>query len=122
MEGINNLPLMVKQGYYMLKHDIKEAYLHVLVDPLIIPVRRITGFVGYFGLIGCMSYRLLTFNRGYNIETEFSKVEDTNIIIPKSLKATLKMATNNKNYQNNFAKFIDVNKLSAIKILCLLSK
>ncbi|KAN0018534.1 hypothetical protein ACTFIU_011152 [Dictyostelium citrinum] len=30
MEGIKNL---VKQGYYMVKLDIKKAYLHVLVDP-----------------------------------------------------------------------------------------
>ncbi|KAM9943652.1 hypothetical protein ACTFIT_001941 [Dictyostelium discoideum] len=33
MEGIKNLPSMVKQGYYMVKLDIKKAYLHVLVDP-----------------------------------------------------------------------------------------
>ncbi|KAM9955085.1 hypothetical protein ACTFIW_008749 [Dictyostelium discoideum] len=33
MEGIENLPSMVKQGYYMVKLDIKKAYLHVLVDP-----------------------------------------------------------------------------------------
>ncbi|KAM9950952.1 hypothetical protein ACTFIT_009730 [Dictyostelium discoideum] len=33
MEGIKNLPSMVKQGYYMVKFDIKKAYLHVLVDP-----------------------------------------------------------------------------------------
>ncbi|KAM9974227.1 hypothetical protein ACTFIR_003943 [Dictyostelium discoideum] len=33
MEGIKNLPTMVKQGYYMVKLDIKKAYLHVLVDP-----------------------------------------------------------------------------------------
>ncbi|KAN0023520.1 hypothetical protein ACTFIV_007906 [Dictyostelium citrinum] len=33
MEGIKNLPLMVKQGSYMVKLDIKKAYLHVLVDP-----------------------------------------------------------------------------------------
>ncbi|KAN0023499.1 hypothetical protein ACTFIV_007885 [Dictyostelium citrinum] len=33
MEGIKNLPSMVKQGYYMIKLDIKKAYLHVLVDP-----------------------------------------------------------------------------------------
>ncbi|KAM9985602.1 hypothetical protein ACTFIZ_000237 [Dictyostelium cf. discoideum] len=33
MEGIQNLPSMVKQGYYMVKLDIKKAYLHVLVDP-----------------------------------------------------------------------------------------
>ncbi|KAM9985648.1 hypothetical protein ACTFIZ_012321 [Dictyostelium cf. discoideum] len=33
MEGIDNLPSMVKQGYYMVKLDIKKAYLHVLVDP-----------------------------------------------------------------------------------------
>ncbi|KAM9985617.1 hypothetical protein ACTFIZ_000203 [Dictyostelium cf. discoideum] len=33
MEGIMNLPSMVKQGYYMVKLDIKKAYLHVLVDP-----------------------------------------------------------------------------------------
>ncbi|KAM9997127.1 hypothetical protein ACTFIZ_007910 [Dictyostelium cf. discoideum] len=32
MEGIKNLPSMVKQGYYMVKLDIKKAYLHVLVD------------------------------------------------------------------------------------------
>ncbi|KAM9954356.1 hypothetical protein ACTFIW_003897 [Dictyostelium discoideum] len=29
MEGIKNLPSMVKQGYYMVKLDIKKAYLHV---------------------------------------------------------------------------------------------
>ncbi|KAN0033197.1 hypothetical protein ACTFIV_005208 [Dictyostelium citrinum] len=29
----NHLPSMVKQGYYMVKLDIKKAYLHVLVDP-----------------------------------------------------------------------------------------
>ncbi|KAN0018530.1 hypothetical protein ACTFIU_011148 [Dictyostelium citrinum] len=28
-----NLPLMAKQGYYMVKLDIKKASLHVLVDP-----------------------------------------------------------------------------------------
>ncbi|KAM9954708.1 hypothetical protein ACTFIW_003308 [Dictyostelium discoideum] len=28
MEGIKNLPSMVKQGYYMVKLDIKKAYLH----------------------------------------------------------------------------------------------
>ncbi|KAM9957069.1 hypothetical protein ACTFIR_003806 [Dictyostelium discoideum] len=33
MEGIKNLPSMVKQGYYMVKLDIKKVYLHVLVDP-----------------------------------------------------------------------------------------
>ncbi|KAM9974269.1 hypothetical protein ACTFIR_012790 [Dictyostelium discoideum] len=33
MEGIKNLPSMIKQGYYMVKLDIKKAYLHVLVDP-----------------------------------------------------------------------------------------
>ncbi|KAM9957090.1 hypothetical protein ACTFIR_003827 [Dictyostelium discoideum] len=33
MEGIKNLPSMVKQGYYMVKLDIKKAYLHVFVDP-----------------------------------------------------------------------------------------
>ncbi|KAM9950946.1 hypothetical protein ACTFIT_005027, partial [Dictyostelium discoideum] len=33
MEGIKNLPSMVKQGYYKVKLDIKKAYLHVLVDP-----------------------------------------------------------------------------------------
>ncbi|KAM9975919.1 hypothetical protein ACTFIR_009760 [Dictyostelium discoideum] len=33
MEGIKNLPSMVKQGYYMVKLDIKKAYLYVLVDP-----------------------------------------------------------------------------------------
>ncbi|KAM9974177.1 hypothetical protein ACTFIR_003893 [Dictyostelium discoideum] len=33
MEGIKNLPSMVKQGYHMVKLDIKKAYLHVLVDP-----------------------------------------------------------------------------------------
>ncbi|KAN0008797.1 hypothetical protein ACTFIU_002090 [Dictyostelium citrinum] len=33
MEGIKSLPSMVKQGYYMVKLDIKKAYLHVLVDP-----------------------------------------------------------------------------------------
>ncbi|KAM9954732.1 hypothetical protein ACTFIW_003332 [Dictyostelium discoideum] len=33
MEGIKNLPSMVKQGYYMVKLEIKKAYLHVLVDP-----------------------------------------------------------------------------------------
>ncbi|KAM9951197.1 hypothetical protein ACTFIT_012303 [Dictyostelium discoideum] len=33
MEGIKNLPSMVKQCYYMVKLDIKKAYLHVLVDP-----------------------------------------------------------------------------------------
>ncbi|KAM9985671.1 hypothetical protein ACTFIZ_012368 [Dictyostelium cf. discoideum] len=33
MEGIKNLPSMVKQGYYMVKLGIKKAYLHVLVDP-----------------------------------------------------------------------------------------
>ncbi|KAM9994393.1 hypothetical protein ACTFIZ_007539 [Dictyostelium cf. discoideum] len=33
MEGIKNLPSMVKKGYYMVKLDIKKAYLHVLVDP-----------------------------------------------------------------------------------------
>ncbi|KAN0025784.1 hypothetical protein ACTFIU_000047 [Dictyostelium citrinum] len=33
MEGIKNLPSIVKQGYYMVKLDIKKAYLHVLVDP-----------------------------------------------------------------------------------------
>ncbi|KAN0018571.1 hypothetical protein ACTFIU_011189 [Dictyostelium citrinum] len=33
MEGIKKLPSMVKQGYYMVKLDIKKAYLHVLVDP-----------------------------------------------------------------------------------------
>ncbi|KAM9954235.1 hypothetical protein ACTFIW_003776 [Dictyostelium discoideum] len=33
MEGIKNLPSMVKQGYYMVKLDIKKSYLHVLVDP-----------------------------------------------------------------------------------------
>ncbi|KAN0001068.1 hypothetical protein ACTFIZ_002291 [Dictyostelium cf. discoideum] len=33
MEGIKNIPSMVKQGYYMVKLDIKKAYLHVLVDP-----------------------------------------------------------------------------------------
>ncbi|KAN0015733.1 hypothetical protein ACTFIU_005680 [Dictyostelium citrinum] len=33
MEGIKNLPSMVKQGYYMVKLDIKKAYLHVLIDP-----------------------------------------------------------------------------------------
>ncbi|KAM9957074.1 hypothetical protein ACTFIR_003811 [Dictyostelium discoideum] len=32
MEGIKNLPSIVKQGYYMVKLDIKKAYLHVLVD------------------------------------------------------------------------------------------
>ncbi|KAN0030092.1 hypothetical protein ACTFIV_011315 [Dictyostelium citrinum] len=33
MEGIKNIPSMVKQGYYMVKLDINKAYLHVLVDP-----------------------------------------------------------------------------------------
>ncbi|KAN0033464.1 hypothetical protein ACTA71_002891 [Dictyostelium dimigraforme] len=33
MEGIKNLPSMLKKGYYMVKLDIKKAYLHVLVDP-----------------------------------------------------------------------------------------
>ncbi|KAM9951241.1 hypothetical protein ACTFIT_012347 [Dictyostelium discoideum] len=33
MEGIKNLPSMVKQCYSMVKLDIKKAYLHVLVDP-----------------------------------------------------------------------------------------
>ncbi|KAN0023513.1 hypothetical protein ACTFIV_007899 [Dictyostelium citrinum] len=33
MEGIKNLPSMVKQGYYMVKLDIKKAYLHVLLHP-----------------------------------------------------------------------------------------
>ncbi|KAM9972517.1 hypothetical protein ACTFIW_006060 [Dictyostelium discoideum] len=33
MEGIKNLPSMVKQGYYMVKLDIKKAYLHVLTAP-----------------------------------------------------------------------------------------
>ncbi|KAN0040727.1 hypothetical protein ACTA71_009065 [Dictyostelium dimigraforme] len=28
-----NLPSMLKKGYYMVKLDIKKAYLHVLVDP-----------------------------------------------------------------------------------------
>ncbi|KAN0025793.1 hypothetical protein ACTFIU_000056, partial [Dictyostelium citrinum] len=32
MEVIKNLPSMVKQGFYMVKLDIKKAYLHVLVD------------------------------------------------------------------------------------------
>ncbi|KAN0025823.1 hypothetical protein ACTFIU_000086 [Dictyostelium citrinum] len=29
MEGIKNLPSMVKKGYYMVKLDIKKAYFHV---------------------------------------------------------------------------------------------
>ncbi|KAM9962817.1 hypothetical protein ACTFIR_005734 [Dictyostelium discoideum] len=33
MEGIKNLPSIVKQGYYIVKLDIKKAYLHLLVDP-----------------------------------------------------------------------------------------
>ncbi|KAM9972542.1 hypothetical protein ACTFIR_011909 [Dictyostelium discoideum] len=33
MEGIKNLPSMVKQVYYMVKLDTKKAYLHVFVDP-----------------------------------------------------------------------------------------
>ncbi|KAN0040693.1 hypothetical protein ACTA71_009031 [Dictyostelium dimigraforme] len=33
MEEIKNLPSMLKKGYYMVKLDIKKAYLHVLVDP-----------------------------------------------------------------------------------------
>ncbi|KAM9957070.1 hypothetical protein ACTFIR_003807 [Dictyostelium discoideum] len=33
MEGIKNIPSMIKQGYYMVKLDIKKAYLHVLLDP-----------------------------------------------------------------------------------------
>ncbi|KAM9994460.1 hypothetical protein ACTFIZ_012880 [Dictyostelium cf. discoideum] len=33
IERIKNLSSMVKQGYYMVKLDIKKAYLHVLVDP-----------------------------------------------------------------------------------------
>ncbi|KAM9975922.1 hypothetical protein ACTFIR_009763 [Dictyostelium discoideum] len=33
IQGIKNLPSMVKQGYNMVKLDIKKDYLHVLVDP-----------------------------------------------------------------------------------------
>ncbi|KAM9974188.1 hypothetical protein ACTFIR_003904 [Dictyostelium discoideum] len=33
MEGIKNLPSMIKQQYYMVKLDIKKVYLNVLVDP-----------------------------------------------------------------------------------------
>ncbi|KAM9985676.1 hypothetical protein ACTFIZ_012325, partial [Dictyostelium cf. discoideum] len=33
MDEIKNLPKIVKQGYYMVKLDIKKAYIHVLVDP-----------------------------------------------------------------------------------------
>ncbi|KAN0032962.1 hypothetical protein ACTA71_011169 [Dictyostelium dimigraforme] len=45
MEGIKNLPSMLKKGYYMVKLDIKKAYLHVLVDPQFTVIKEIRNFL-----------------------------------------------------------------------------
>ncbi|KAN0045612.1 hypothetical protein ACTA71_005990 [Dictyostelium dimigraforme] len=104
MEGIKNLPSMLKKGYYIVKLDIKKAYLHVLVDPQ---------FRDLFRFMETMPFGLSTAPRIFTIllRPVLRMLRDTNVSVIAYLDDLLIVAPTKEECLTNLKKTIDLLKL-----------
>ncbi|KAM9955160.1 hypothetical protein ACTFIW_008824 [Dictyostelium discoideum] len=117
MEGIKNLPSMVKQGYYMVKLDIKKAYLHVLVNPQYIDLFRFV-WKGYHYRWKTMPFGLSTAPRIFTmlLRPVLRMWRDINVSVIAYLDDLLIVCSTKEECLSNLKKTIDLLVKLGIKL------
>ncbi|KAN0032981.1 hypothetical protein ACTA71_011188 [Dictyostelium dimigraforme] len=109
MEGIKNLPSMLKKGYYMVKLDIKKAYLHVLVDPQFRDLFRFVWKGIHYGW-KTMPFGLSTAPRIFTmlLRPALRMLRDTNVSVIAYLDDLLIVAPTKEECLTNLKKTMDL--------------